>query len=323
MFKIAFFKTKSYYKTYFEKVLLEKECMPKFFEMPLTEETVFLANGCDAVCIPLSSRVDRIIINKMYGMGIRYLFVIGIGSQNIDVQEAEDKLQIILIDAYSTESVAEYSFGMMLAASRQIHRSYIRTRDYNISRSGLMGSNVEGKTVGIIGMGRVGSRVAQMYQCFHADVIAYDIVPREMKEVEFVELEELFARSDIISIHIPTTKETNHLINRYTIEKMKKGVILVSTSGAGVIEFYDLMEALRQKNKIGAVAIDYNEEEERRPDIISFADEDLEDIITQLSAFNNVLLTSNLGYHTTETIDAIAEDLVCKIGEIQKAEKNL
>lgn len=318
MFKIAFFKTKSYYKTYFEQVFLENGCTPRFIEMPLMEENIFLANGCHGVCVPFSAKVDGGIIKKLHEMGIRYLFVIGIGTQNIDVKEAAGKVEIILIGEYSTESVAEYSVGLMLAASRQIHRGYIRARDYNVSRSGLMGSNIEGKTVGLIGFGRVGSRVAEFYRCFHANVIAYDIVPRENCDVEMVSLEELFEKSDIISIHIPTTKDTHHLINKYTIAKMKKGVILVSTSGSGVIDFYDLIEALRQRNKIGAVAIDYNEEEELVTGIKGLNMDELDDVIAQMSSFTNVLLTSNLSYYTAETMKIIAEDFIKKIKEIDK-----
>lgn len=318
MFKIAFFKTKSYYKTYFEPVFLANDCTPRFIEMPLMEENIFLANGCNGICVPFSSKVGSAVIKKMHEMGIRYLFVIGIGTQNIDTKEAEGKVEIILIDEYSTESVAEYSFGLMLAANRQIHRGYIRARDYNISRSGLMGGNIEGKTVGLIGYGRVGSRVAEFYRCFKANVIAYDIVPRENTDVKMVSLEELFETSDIISIHIPTTKETHHLINKYTIARMKKGVILVSTSGSGIIDFYDLMDALRQRNKIGVAAIDYNEEEELVSGIKGFDEEELEDVISQLSSFSNVLLTSNLSYYTAETMEIVAKNFVEKIKEINK-----
>lgn len=317
MFKLAFFRTKSYYKTYFEPVFLKNGYVPRFFEMPLTEETVFLANGCNGVCVPLTSKVDGNIVKKMISMGIRYLFVIGIGKQNIDIGEAFDKLEIILIDAYSTESVAEFSVGLMLAANRQIHRGYIRARDFNMSRSGLMGNNIAGKTVGIIGMGRVGSRVAEIYTCFHAKVIAYDIVPRDNQNVQYVTLEELFEKSDIISIHIPTTKETRHLINKQTIDIMKKGIILISTSGAGIIDFYDLMDALRVRNKIGAVAIDYNEIEELSPEFKGFEEGELEDVILQLSAFNNVLITTNLGYYTAETMIDVADDFIRKIKQIE------
>lgn len=319
MFKIAFFGTKVYYHSYLEPAFTENGINARFFEMALTLETAFFANGNDGICVPYSCAIEKEMIQKLYAMGVKYLFVIGICKRNIDLEAAEGKLKIIYIEAYSAESVAEYSLGLCLAAGRQIHRGYIRTRDFNLNRNGLLGSNIAGKTVGIIGMGRVGQRLAQIYESFQANVISYDVSEHENSSVKSVSLEELLAESDIVSIHIPTMEQTYHMINRNSLAQMKKDAILVSTSGEGIIDYYDLIEALRNK-KIGAAAIDYNRQEADIPEADGLEPEELEDITIQLSALNNALITFNLSYFTEESMKLIAEEFVNKIKELERPE---
>lgn len=315
MFKIAFFGTKTYYRPYLEPVFAENGINARFFDLALAPETMFFAKGNDGICVPYTCVITREMAHRLYAMGVKYLFTVGISKNGM--QEIEDMIQLIPVGAYSPESVAEYSFALFMAANRQIHRGYIRVRASNTNRSGLMGKNVAGSTVGIIGMGRVGRRVAEIYQNFQANVISYDVVERENNPVESVSLEELLERSDIICIHIPTSEQTYHMINRDTLSRMKKDAILVSTSGEGIIDYYDLLEVLRKK-KIGAVAIDYNRHEDDMLGIGSRMDkEEFEDVITQMSALNNALITCNLSYFTEETLKLIADDFVQKIKELE------
>jgi len=319
MFKIAFFGTETYYHSYLAPAFAENGINARFYEMTLTRETSFLANGNDGICVPYSCAIEKDMIQKLYAMGVKYLFVIGIGKRNIDMEAAKGMLQIVFIEAYSGESVAEYSFALSLAANRQIHRSFIRTRDFNISRNGFLGSNIAGKTVGIIGMGRVGQRLAQIYDIFHANVISYDVVEHENSTVKKVPLEELYAESDIISIHIPTTEQTYHMINSHSLSQMKKSAILVSTCGEGIIDYYDLIEALHRR-KIGMAAIDYNREEAVLPEAGFLERDELEDVITRLSALNNALVTFNLSYFTHESMKLITQEFVAKIKELERPE---
>lgn len=319
MFKIAFFGTKAYHRSFLEPAFAENGINARFFEVTLTPETAFFAKGNDGICVPYSCAVGKEMIQMLYAMGVKYLFVIGIGKRNIDFEAADGMIKIIFIEAYSPESVAEYSFGLLLAANRQIHRGYIRTRDFNINRNGLLGSNIAGKTVGIIGAGRVGQRLAQIYEGFQAKVISFDVAERENSIGTKVSLEKLLAESDIISIHIPTTEQTYHMINRQSLSQMKKDAILVSTSGEGIIDYYDLIDALRNK-KIGAAAIDYNREEAVIPEAGYLEREELENIIIQLSALNNALITFNLSYFTEESMELIAEEFVKKIQELERPE---
>lgn len=318
MFKIAFFGTKTYYRPFLEPAFAANGINARFFDLALAPETIFFAKGNDGICVPYTCAISREMAHRLYAMGVKYIFMVGISKNGM--QEIEDMIRIIPVGAYSPDSVAEYSFALFLAVNRQIHRGYIRVRDYNMNRSGLMGRNVAGSTVGIIGMGRVGRRVAEIYQSFRANVITYDVTEREDNLAESVALEELLEKSDVISIHIPTNEQTYHMINRDSISHMKKDAILVSTSGEGIIEYYDLMEALRKK-KIGAAAIDYNRHQNDVFEIGSRMDaEELQDVIGQMSALNNALITCNLSYFTEETLQLIAEDFVNKIKELERPE---
>lgn len=314
MFKIAFFGTKTYYRPYLEPAFAENGISARFFDLSLAPETIFFAKGNDGICVSHTCVITREMAHRLYAMGVKYLFFIGISKNG--TEELEDMLQIITVGAYSPDSVAEYSFALYLAANRQIHRGYIRVRACNTNRTGLMGRNVAGSVVGIIGMGRVGQRLAQIYKSFGAEVVSYDITERENNPAKSVSLEELLKTSDVVSIHIPTTEETYHMINRNTLSQMKKDAILICTSGEGIIDYYDLLETLRKK-KIGAAAIDYNRHEDdvmeigRRMDL-----EEREDVITQLSALNNALITANLSYFTEETMQMVAEEFVNRIKEL-------
>lgn len=318
MFKIAFFGTKTYYRPYLEPAFAENGISARFFDLGLAPETIFFAKGNDGICVPYTCEISREMAHRLYATGVKYVFIIGINKNGM--QELEDMIQIIPVGAFSPESVAEYSFGLYLAANRQLHRGYIRVRDYNTNRSGLMGINTAGRTVGIIGMGRVGRCIARIYQSFQANVISYDIAERENNPVERVSLDELLERSDVICIHIATTEQTYHMINSDTLSKMKKDAILVSTSGEGIIEYNDLLDALRKK-KIGAAAIDYNRHEDDVLGVRHHMDaEELEDIITHMNALNNALITFNLSYFTEETMQMVAEEFVKKIKELERPE---
>lgn len=210
------------------------------------------------------------------------------------------------VPGYSPEAVAEFAMGLLLSANRQIPRAYLRTRFFNMDITGLMGRDLNGMTAGVVGTGKIGRAMIRILKGFGMHVLAYDIFPSEIPDISYVSLEELFRKSDVITLHCPLTRENRHMINRATLELMKDGVFLINTSRGALIDARDLVDALLIPGKIGGVGLDVYEEEgdlfyeDRSNDIIK------DDTLARLMTFPNVIITSHQGYFTREALQAIA-----------------
>lgn len=303
--KIAFYGTKPYDRIWFEPLGKEYGFDIHFIELPCNKDTIFLAKGYDAICIFVNDYVDAAMIDELYEMRVKAILLRSAGFNHVDVKAAEDKLVVLRVPSYSPEAVAEFAVAMLQTLNRFTHKAYNRTREFNMSLNGLMGIDLNHKIAGVVGTGKIGQAMIQIFNGFQMHVIAYDPYPNKNLDVEYVSLEELMRKSDVISLHCPLTAETKHLINRNTISMMKDGVFLINTSRGSLIETESLIEGLLQK-KFGGVGLDVYEEEEG----IFYEDcsgEIIEDEgLARLMTFPNVLITSHMGFFTKEAMQAIA-----------------
>ncbi len=313
--KFAFFDTKPYDRVSFEKYGAEKGIDFKFYDTKLTEDTASLASGCDGVCIFVNDNASAKVIDRLYDLGVKVIALRCAGYNNVDVKAAFGKIHVVHVPAYSPYAVAEHAMAMLLTSIRRIHKAYIRTRDFNFSLQGLTGFDLHGKTVGVIGTGKIGRVFIDICKGFGMDVIAYDKYPDNNSGIKYVSLEELLSKSDIISLHCPLTKETHHIINAETVEKMKKGVVIINTSRGALIDAEVLLEGIKSR-KIGAACLDVYEEES---DIFfeDFSGHIIDDdILARLISMPNVIVTSHQGFLTEEALNNIAETTVSNIGDI-------
>ena len=306
--KIIFFDIKDYDKEFFKKYADNFNFDMTFLKGKLTEETVHLTKGYDVVCAFTNDVINKANIDVMANNGIKLLAMRCAGFNNVSLKDIHNRFKVVRVPAYSPHAIAEYTVALILAVNRKIHKAYVRTREGNFSINGLMGFDLNGKTAGIIGTGKIGQILIKILKGFNMKVIAYDLFPNQKAAeelgFEYVSLDELYAQSDIISLNCPLTKETQYMINRRSMLKMKDGVILVNTGRGMLIDSADLVEALKDK-KIGAVALDVYEEEED----YFFEDKSTQviedDILGRLLSFYNVLITSHQAYFTQEAVDAI------------------
>ncbi len=319
MLKVAFFDTKPYDKPAFQKYGDEKNIKFKFFETKLNEDTVDLAQGYDAVCVFVNDTVNKEVIDRLYELGVKTVALRCAGFNNVDMKHAFGKVHIVRVPAYSPYAVAEHAIAMLLTSVRRIHKAYIRTRDFNFSLSGMTGFDLHGKTVGVIGTGRIGRVFIDICRGFGMKVLAYDKFPAEGLDngdtVRYTELDELFEKSDIISLHCPLTEETYHIINRDSLEKCKKGVVLVNTSRGALVDAEALLDAIKTK-KVGAACLDVYEEE---ADVFfeDFSGHIIQDdVLARLISMPNVIVSSHQAFLTEEALNNIAETTVQNITEV-------
>ena len=312
MIKIAFFDTKEYDKASFARYEKPGEIEFKFLETKLTEDTVELANDCDVVCVFVNDTVNDKVIDKLYASGTKMIALRCAGYNNVDVQHAYRKIHVSHVPAYSPYAVAEHAAALLLTSIRRIHKAYNRTRDFNFSLSGLTGFDLHGKTVGVIGTGKIGRIFVDICRGFGMNVIAYDAYPAADSGIAYVSLDELFERSDIISLHCPLTEETKHMINAAAIEKMKKGVVILNTSRGGLIDAEALLEGIKAR-KVGAACLDVYEEEadiffeDRSGHILN------DELLSRLISMPNVIVTSHQAFLTEEALNNIAETTINNI----------
>lgn len=303
--KIAFYGTKPYDRIWFEPLGKDYGFEIRFIELPCNEDTIFLAKGYDAVCIFVNDKMNEKMIDELYEMKVKVLLLRSAGFNHVDVKAAEDKILILRVPSYSPEAVAEYAMAMLLTVNRFTHKAYGRTRDFNMNINGFMGRDMNHKIGGVVGTGKIGQAMIRIFQGFSMHVIAYDPYPNKNLDVEYVTLEELMKKANIISLHCPLTQETKHMINKETIQMMKPNTYLVNTSRGGLIDTEALIDGLLEK-KFAGVGLDVYEEEEgvfyedRSNEIME--DENL----ARLSTFPNVLITSHMGFFTREAMQAIA-----------------
>ena len=306
--KIAMFDTKPYDMDSFEA--LKPEGMKiKYFETRLTEDTVSLAKGYDAVIVFVNDDVNKTVLEALYSLGVKLVALRCAGYNNVDLKAAKGKIKVIRVPAYSPHAVAEHTMGMLLTSIRRIHKAYIRSKDFNFSLNGLTGFNLNGRTMGIVGTGKIGKAFVSICKGFGMNVICYDLYPDKELDVTYTTLNDLFEKSDIISLHCPLTKENYHMINEDTISRMKKGVVIINTSRGSLIDAEALLEGIKAK-KIGAACLDVYEEESE----LFFEDHSgrivQDDIIARLISMPNVLITSHQAFLTEEALSNIANTTI-------------
>ena len=306
MLKIAFYDTKEYDIPSFEEYGKQRNIEFKFFENKLDEDTVALAKGFDGVCVFVNDKVNKKVIDTLYEYGIRIIVLRCAGFNNVDVKAAFGKIHVYRVPAYSPYAVAEHAMSMLLTMNRRIHKAYIRTRDYNFSLNNLTGVDLYEKTMGVIGTGKIGQILINICKGFGMHIIAYDKFPNPNLDVEYVELNELFKRSDFISLHCPLTDENTHMINKESMSLMKKGVGIINTSRGGLINADDLLDQIKAR-KIGFACLDVYEEESN----IFFQNKSGhildDDTLRNLISMPNVLITSHQAFLTEEALNNIAD----------------
>ena len=311
MIKVAFYDTKSYDKPSFEKYGGQNGLRFRFLETKLNEDTAALAEGCDAVCVFVNDDVNAKVIEKLYKNGVKLVALRSAGYNNVDVHAAFGKIHVVHVPAYSPYAVAEHAAALLLTSVRRIHKAYNRTREFNFSLNGLTGFDLHGKTVGVIGAGKIGRIFIDICRGFGMHVIVFDRHPAD-DEIEYVTLDELFRRSDVISLHCPLTDEMRHLIDRAAIEKMKKGVVILNTSRGALIDAEALLEGIKDR-KVGAACLDVYEEEadiffeDRSGHIMD------DELLSRLISMPNVIVTSHQAFLTQDALDHIAQTTVNNI----------
>ena len=315
--KIAFFDTKPYDRPSFEKYGEENGIKFKFFEAKLNEDTANLAAGYDGVCIFVNDTANAEVIDRLYAAGVRIIALRCAGYNNVDVRHAYGKIHVMHVPAYSPYAVAEHAMAMLLTSLRRIHKAYIRTRDFNFSLNGLTGFDLHGKTVGVVGTGRIGRVFIDICRGFGMNVIAYDKFPAKDAGIEYVSLDRLFAESDIISLHCPLNEESYHMVDEKSIDKMKKGVFLINTSRGALIDAEALLAGIKAR-KVGAACLDVYEEES---DVFfeDFSGHIIEDdTLARLISMPNVIVTSHQAFLTEEALGNIAKTTVENLVEFEK-----
>ncbi len=312
--KIAVFDTKAYteeaFRPYGEKAGVEL----RFFDTKLNVNTASLAAGCDVACIFVNDVADAATIDRLAEAGVKLIALRCAGYNNVDLSYAFGKIHVVHVPAYSPYAVAEHTMALLLTSIRRIHKAYNRTREFNFSLNGLTGFDLHGKTVGVVGTGRIGRVFIDICRGFGMRVLAYDKFPNPEAGLDYVDLPTLFDESDIISLHCPLTADTHHLINEEAIGQMKKGVVLLNTSRGALIDAAALLEGIKSR-KVGAACLDVYEEE---GDIFfeDFSGHIVEDdTLARLITMPNVLVTSHQAFLTEEALDNIAETTMDNIRE--------
>ena len=304
--KIAFFDAKEYDRQSFINSNINEEFEIKYLETRLTSDTCKLAEGCDAVCVFVNDDVNREVIDKLQAMGVKLIALRCAGYNNVDIEYAYGKIHIVRVPAYSPYAVAEHAMALLLTSIRRIHKAYIRTKDFNFSLNGLTGFDLHGKTVGVIGTGKIGRIFIDICRGFGMHIIAYDKFPAADSGIEYVSLDELWKKSDIISLHCPLTDENRHMVNADSISQMKRGVVLVNTSRGALIDAEALVDGIKQR-QIGAACLDVYEEESN----VFFHDYSGhivdDDILARLISMPNVIVTSHQAFLTEEALTNIAD----------------
>lgn len=311
MIRVAFYDAKEYDVSSFKKVD-DKGIEFKFLETKLTEDTAELARDCDAVCVFVNDTVNANVIDKLYEYGVKLIALRCAGYNNVDLEKAYKMIHVVHVPAYSPYAVAEHAAALLLTSIRRIHKAYNRTRDNNFSLSGLTGFDLHGKTAGVIGTGKIGKIFVDICRGFGMKVIAYDAYPAKDSGIDYVSLDELFAQSDIISLHCPLTDETKHMIDEKAIDKMKKGVVILNTSRGALIDAEALLAGIKAR-KVGAACLDVYEEEadiffeDRSGHILN------DELLSRLISMPNVIVTSHQAFLTEEALSNIAATTVANI----------
>ncbi|MBQ3563651.1 MAG: 2-hydroxyacid dehydrogenase [Clostridia bacterium] len=318
MKRIAFFDTKPYDKQYFDKLNDNYEI--SYFEGKLNKKTAPITRGYDAVIAFVNDDIDADTINILADNGIKVLAMRCSGYSNVDLKAAKDRLTVVTVPAYSPYTVAEHTMALLLSLNRKIHKAYNRTRDFNFSLNGLTGFLLRGKTVGVIGTGKIGQAVIEVLGGFGVDILAYDPYPIDDESIHYVDLEYLFKNSDIITLHCPLTDKSYHILDSDAFDMMKDNVVIVNTSRGALVDTEALLHALNTE-KVAGAALDVYEEES------DFFFEDFsgmvinDDMLSLLIAHPHVLMTAHQAFLTDDALETIARTTYNNIDEVLSGEK--
>lgn len=320
--RVAIFSTKPYDRDFLNEVNAEHGHEFTFFEPRLTTETRGLADGFPAVCAFVNDQLPADTIAYLAERGLKLIVLRCAGFNNIDLNACDEHGVVVLrVPAYSPHAVAEHTLGLILALNRKIHRAHNRTREANFSLDGLLGFDLHGRTIGVIGTGKIGAVFINVMKGLGCHILAYDPYPNASLDVQYVALDELLQKSDVISLHCPLTPETYHLINADTIAQMKRGVMLINTSRGALIDTQAVLDALKDE-QIGYVGLDVYEEES---DLFF---EDLsdrivrDDVFMRLMTFPNVIVTGHQAFFTQDALRAIATTTVNNITAFKNGDIN-
>ena len=320
--KIVFFSTQPYDKEYFERY--NRQHVITFFEAQLNEQTVNLAKNCDAVCAFVNDKLNASVIKVLAETGIKIIAQRCAGFNNVDIAAAkENNIAVVRVPAYSPHAVAEHALALIMTLNRKTHKAYNRVREGNFSLDRLTGFDVYGKTVGIIGTGKIGQCFAHIMQGMGCQVMAFDIIANKDLEaagVQYLPLKDVLQQSDIISLHCPLTEQTKYIINHDTLDMIKNGAMLINTSRGALIDTKAVINALK-KGKLGYLGIDVYEQEEKLffHDLSENIIED--DVIMRLLSFPNVLITSHQGFLTDEALTQIALITLQNVSDFEQGKK--
>lgn len=324
MMKVPFYDAKSYDRRFFEQESERWGIAFEFHPFRLTEATASSAKDATAVCVFVNDRLDRSCLEALARQGVRLVALRCAGFNQVDLKAAgELGLRVVRVPAYSPHAVAEHAVALLLTLNRKIHRAYNRVREHNFTLDGLVGFDLHGRVAGIVGTGQIGRITAKILRGFGMEVLAYDLHPNEdwaaTQGVTYTRLDDLFARADVVSLHVPLTAESRHLISTEVLGRMKAGAYLINTGRGALIDTKALIQALKQ-GRLGGVALDVYEVEEG----VFFEDLSQEilqdDELARLVGFPNVLVTSHQGFLTEEALSEIARVTTENLSRFQRGE---
>jgi len=317
--KITFFSTQPYDRRFFNHSNSTFSFDLEYLDTALNEQTVGLIRNADVVCAFVNDSINADVLRLMREKGVRILALRCAGFNNVDLKAArENDIRVVRVPAYSPHAVAEHAVAMIMTLNRKTHKAYNRIREQNFSLEGLLGFDLYGKTIGVVGTGNIGKAFCSIMKGFGCRVLAYDIRPDSeltTSGVEYVSLETLLRQSEVVSLHTPLTNDTRHLVNESSISLMKEGAMLINTSRGGLIDTKAVIKALKS-GRIGALGIDVYEQEEKLffRDLSETIIED--DVIARLMSFPNVLVTAHQGFFTREALTQIANTTLANIREL-------
>jgi D-lactate dehydrogenase len=322
--KVAFSDAHSYDRESFQKENLTNFHQITFLEPRLSSQTAGLAAGFECVCSFVNDRVDRDTLKILAQGGTKLIALRCAGFNHVDLEAARDwNITVVRVPEYSPHAVAEHAVTLILALNRKIHRAYSRVREGNFALEGLVGFDLFGRTVGVVGTGRIGSAFAKIMLGFGCKVIAFDRSPdSDLKKlgVNYAQLDEVFQQSDIVSLHLPLTPDSHHLVNEESLKKCKNGMMLINTSRGGLVDTAALIQALKSE-KVGFAGLDVYEEEEgvffKNLSEVILQDDQLARLLT----FPNVLLTSHQAFLTENALKNIAQTTLKNISDFEQGKK--
>jgi D-lactate dehydrogenase len=324
--KVAVFSTKSYDRQFLDAANAEAKHRLHYLDVRLSAETSALVHDAEAVCAFVNDVIDRAVLQDLAGSGVRLIALRSAGFNHVDLQAARDLgVTVARVPAYSPHAVAEHTLALILTLNRNIHRAYNRVREGNFALDGLLGFDLNGKTAGIVGTGQIGAVVARILTGFGCTVLAHDPYPNPTCEalgVRYVDRTELFATSDIVTLHCPLTPDTHHLVDPVCLGQMKRGMMLINTSRGVVVDTRAVIRGLKE-GVIGSLGLDVYEEE---ADLFF---EDLsdrfiaDDVFARLLTFPNVVITGHQAFFTAEALLNIAETTISNISTFAESGRAL